>query len=72
VHVCYMTSPQIPKYHIIVNESPEGWYSGQCVEVAGAISEGETIEQLLQNMRETIDLVQESIRKRAKADNECV
>jgi len=65
-----MTVTNIPKYHIIVNESPEGGYSGQCLEIAGAISEGETIEELLKNMREAIDLVQESILERAKANNE--
>lgn len=49
------------KYHIIVNKSPEGGYSGQCLELAGAISEGETEEELFKNMTEAIQLVLESI-----------
>ena len=36
------------KYHIIVNKSPEGGYSGQCLELAGAISEVETEEEFIQ------------------------
>ncbi|MGA9151007.1 MAG: hypothetical protein WBZ36_10535 [Candidatus Nitrosopolaris sp.] len=31
----------IPKYHVIINPSPEGGFSGQCLELAGAISEGD-------------------------------
>ncbi|PWU79484.1 MAG: type II toxin-antitoxin system HicB family antitoxin [Candidatus Nitrosopolaris wilkensis] len=65
-----MTAPNIPKYHIIVNESHDGGYSGQCLEVAGAISDGETIDELLKNIMEAIDLVQESIVERAKANQE--
>lgn len=58
------------KYHIIVNKSPEGGYSGQCLEIAGAISEGETEEELLKNMTEAIQLVLESIEERAKSNKE--
>ena len=60
------------KYHIIVNKSPEGGYSGQCLELAGAISEGETEEELFKNMTEAIQLVLESIEERAKANKETI
>jgi hypothetical protein len=36
-----------------VQKAPEGGYSGQCVELPGAISEGETLEELKKNMTET-------------------
>jgi len=43
-----------------IQEAPEGGYTGQCMEIPGAISEGETIEELKTNMTEAIELVLES------------
>jgi predicted RNase H-like HicB family nuclease len=60
----------IPKYHVIINPSPEGGFSGQCLELAGAISEGDTEEELMKNMAEAIQLVIESIEAQAKANKE--
>jgi len=60
----------IPKYHVIINPSPEGGFSGQCLELAGAISEGDTEEELMKNMAEAIQLVLESIEAQAKANKE--
>jgi predicted RNase H-like HicB family nuclease len=45
------------QYHILTNGSPEGGFTGQSMELPGAISEGETLEELSENMREAIDLV---------------
>ena len=60
----------IPKYHVIINPSPEGGFSGQCLELAGAISEGDTEEELMKNMVEAIQLVLESIEAQVKANKE--
>lgn len=59
-------------FHIIVSKASEGGYSGQCLELPGAISEGETEDELKINMREAIQLVLESIEERARANNECI
>lgn len=48
------------KFTIRIQESPEGGYTGQCMEIPGAISEGETIKELKTNMTEAIELVLES------------
>ena len=40
-----------------VVKSPEGGYTGRCLELPAAISEADTIEQLETNMREVITLV---------------
>ena len=58
------------QYHILTSRSPEGGFTGQCMEISGAISEGETLEELSENMREAIDLVIESIQERAKMNKE--
>ncbi len=58
------------KFTIRVQDSEEGGYSGQCLELPGAISEGETIEELKENMKEAIELVLESMEERAKKENQ--
>jgi len=43
------------KFTVILREEPEGGYSAQCVELPGAISQGENRKQALTNMREAIE-----------------
>lgn len=45
------------RYTVIVEPEDEGGFSGQCLELPSAISQGETIEELEKNMKEAIDLV---------------
>lgn len=49
------------KFSVHVIKDPDGGYTGQCLEIPGAISEGETIEELKANMIEAIQLVLEVI-----------
>ncbi|MHB8602360.1 MAG: type II toxin-antitoxin system HicB family antitoxin [Nitrosotalea sp.] len=53
------------RFTIIIQEDPEGGYSGRCLELRGAISEGETIKELKKNMTEAIELVLESLEEDA-------
>ena len=43
------------KFTVILREEPEGGYSVQCVELPGAISQGEDRKQALTNIREAIE-----------------
>jgi len=43
------------KFTVILREEPEGGYSAQCIELPGAISQGETREQTIANIREAIE-----------------
>lgn len=67
-----MTSMEISqksrKFTILVNKEKEGGYSGQCLELPGAISQGETLEELKINMADAINLVLEYIKDRAKKE----
>ncbi|MHB8547494.1 MAG: type II toxin-antitoxin system HicB family antitoxin [Nitrosotalea sp.] len=54
------------KFTIIIEEVPEGGYTGRCLELRGAISQGETIGVLKKNMAEAIGLVLESLEEDAK------
>jgi len=50
-------------------EEEEGGFSGQCMELPGAISQGDTLEELKENMKDAISLILESIREEADNQN---
>lgn len=52
------------KFTILIQKAPkeEGGYSGQCLELSAAISQGETIDELKENMKEAIELALETIK----------
>ncbi len=54
------------KYTIILEKEEEGGYSAQCLELPGAISQGETKKEALRNIKEAITLVLEVINEEAK------
>jgi predicted RNase H-like HicB family nuclease len=43
------------KFTVILREELEGGYSAQCIELPGAISQGETRKQAIANIREAIE-----------------
>ena len=45
------------KYTVILEPQEEGGYTVQCLELPGAISQGETKEEALVNIKEAISLV---------------
>ncbi len=47
------------KYTVILEPQEEGGYTVQCQELPGAISQGETKEVALENIKEAIGLVLE-------------
>ncbi|HOU71411.1 MAG TPA: type II toxin-antitoxin system HicB family antitoxin [Methanothrix sp.] len=48
------------KYTVILEPQEEGGYTVQCLELPGAISQGETKEEALENIKEAIRLVFEA------------
>ncbi len=53
-------------------KEPEGGYGGQCIELPGAISQGETLKELKTNMEDAIRLPLEYIESRARKDKHMV
>jgi predicted RNase H-like HicB family nuclease len=47
------------KYTVVLEPQEEGGFTVQCVEIPGAISQGETREEALTNIKEAIGLVLE-------------
>jgi len=43
------------KFTVILREESEGGYSAQCIELPGAISQGETRKKAIANIREAIE-----------------
>jgi predicted RNase H-like HicB family nuclease len=52
------------QFTIRYDEEEDGGYSGQCLEIPGAISQGETLEELKENMKDAISLILESSEKK--------
>ncbi len=52
-------------FTIKLEESEEGGYTAQCLEIPAAISEGATKEEALENIKEAIQLVLEVTREQA-------
>jgi len=50
-----MVEIKVKKFTVLLREEPEGGYSAQCVELPGAISEGETRKETLANVKEAIE-----------------
>jgi predicted RNase H-like HicB family nuclease len=43
------------KFTVVLREEPEGGYSAQCVELPGAISQGDTRKEALTKIKEAIE-----------------
>lgn len=55
------------QFHVIISENPgEGGYTVQCVEVPGAVSQGETIEDARANIIDAIQMILEHRRREAE------
>lgn len=52
-------------FNVKVTKTDEG-YTGKCLELPGAISEGKTLEELQANITEAIQLVLEEIHETSK------
>ena len=54
------------KYTIILEREEEGGYSAQCLELPGAISQGESKEEAIKNVKEAIEAVLEVLNQEVK------
>ena len=53
------------RFTVALEKQPDGGYTIQCIEVPGAISQGETKREALANIREAIHLILETRREEA-------
>ena len=45
------------KYTAIIKEIEDGWYMGQCEQVPEAMTQGRTIEEVRENLKDAITLL---------------
>jgi len=58
------------QFTVKLEESDEGGYTVQCLELPAAISEGDTKEKALENIKEAIQLVLEVMQEQARSYTE--
>lgn len=58
------------QFTVKLEESDEGGYTAQCLELPAAISEGDTKEEALKNIKEAIQLVFEVSQEQARSYTE--
>ena len=63
---------RVIKFTILYKEKEEGGFSGQCLELPSAISQGETLDELKANMDDTIHLVIAPIEAEAREKKKMV
>ena len=51
------------EYTAIIKEIEDGWYMGQCEQIPNAITQGQTIDEVKENLKEAIELVLEAERE---------
>ena len=60
-------------YTIYIETNKDGWLTGQCEQLPQAISQGENFEDLMENMKDAIELVLDdsatSLRYKGKNSN---
>ena len=59
------------EYTAIIEKTEDGWYIAHCVEIPNAHTQGETVEEVKENLKEAIELILEcereiAMRKAAK------
>lgn len=55
------------EYTISVHKDSEsGWYTGQCVQIPNAISQGATLDELMDNMKDAISMILEYNKEKIK------
>jgi predicted RNase H-like HicB family nuclease len=56
-------------YTINIQENKNGWLTGQCEQLPEAISEGKNMDDLMENMKDAIELVLEYKKDKYRQQN---
>ncbi|HXE54297.1 MAG TPA: type II toxin-antitoxin system HicB family antitoxin [Tepidisphaeraceae bacterium] len=62
------------RYHTIIKPEPNGWFVGWVEEIPGAISQGRSLDECRQNLRDSLELIVETHRDEARIglDPSCI
>ncbi|MEM8894425.1 MAG: type II toxin-antitoxin system HicB family antitoxin [Bacteroidota bacterium] len=56
------------KLNAIIEKTEDGWFVGQVEELPAAISQGKTIEELMDNLQDAVKLLHETNRESLKKE----
>ncbi len=62
----------VETYHVLIEKDEDGVYVGKVLELKGCLSQGDTLDELMKNIREAIELcleVQSNQKKEVKEEN---
>ena len=58
------------KYKVVITEGEDGWYVIECPAIPGCVSQGKTVEEALENIKDAIqgclDVLNERIKLKGK------
>lgn len=62
------------RYHTIIKPETNGWFVGWVEEIPGAISQGRSLEECRQNLKDSLSLIVETHRDEARIglDPSCI
>jgi predicted RNase H-like HicB family nuclease len=62
------------RYHTIIKPETNGWFVGWVEEIPGAISQGRSLQECRENLRDSLSLIVESHRDEARMglDESCI
>ncbi|MBU2561417.1 MAG: type II toxin-antitoxin system HicB family antitoxin [Nanoarchaeota archaeon] len=49
------------KFHVLIEKDEDGGYVGKVLELKGCVSQGDTIEELMENIKEAVELCLEVV-----------
>ena len=52
-------APATREYYVVIERDEDGWYVGEAPQLRACYSQGRTIDELMANMREVIELCRE-------------
>ncbi len=58
------------KFHVLIEQDEDGGYIGKVVELKGCLSQGDTLDELMKNIREAIELCLEVEREEEQSISE--
>ena len=57
----------VMEYSIIIHKDEKsGWYTGKCLQIPGAMSQGQTLDELIDNMKDAIRLMLDCYKDEAR------
>ena len=57
------------QFTIIIEKEEEGGFSGQCLEMPGVISQGESLDELKKNISKALQMALEYLKEKTKNKN---